>query len=144
MAATNEEHHGTSSESVINLWQTRTWRLLHTLHKHQAFALSPDSKTLFAGDDDNFESLELWDTRSGKLRHRLMGYRTNITLSPNGRLMAGRTRDGKIGIWDARSGHRLRLISAREVNDSYYFSPDSKLLASAVIIYKPLATPIRK
>jgi WD40 repeat protein len=83
-----------------------------------------------------------WDVKTGKEVHKFGGLRAplrSLAYSPDGKLVAGASRDGKICIWDAKTGkERLHIVahpgqSAAPFGTSpcLAFSPDSKTLASA-------------
>ena len=95
-------------------------------------AFSPDGSLLATASADG--SAILWDSRSGKVVHRLIGYSGRVqsaAFSPDGSLLATASFDGSAILWDSRSGqvvHRLKGHSGWV--QSAAFSPDGSLLAT--------------
>lgn len=130
----------------IQLWDTTTGKLLHTLTGHkrsmQSIAFSADSKTLVSGDA--YEAIRLWDTTTGKLQSTLnwrCGTPTYaLGFSPNGRFFASGHRD-RVKLWDNTAGgkqqegyaigsyqHTLELHGHKDYVYKLVFSPDGKTL----------------
>ena len=84
----------------IQLWDATTGKQLPTLTGHtrwiKSIAFSADSKTLVSGDE--YETIRLWDTATGKLQSTLKWRRGSgtytVEFSPNGRFLASGHRDG--------------------------------------------------
>jgi WD40 repeat protein len=83
-----------------------------------------------------------WDVKTGKQVRRFGGLRDKIrslAYSPDGRLVAAASRDGRIILWDARTGKdRLHIMAHPANTDAPFissphlvFSPDGQTLASA-------------
>jgi WD40 repeat protein len=75
----------------------------------------------------------VYDVASGRLLHVLPQLGINdVEFSPDGSLLATGSHVGTIGLWDPRTGRRVRLLSERAQNvKDLAFSPDGTLLAGA-------------
>src|SRR5262249_11186522 len=67
-------------------------------------------------------------------RHTLQaGHRSRgIAFSPDGQRLASGGRDGKLRIWEVRSGRLIRSLGGRPGNGILAFSPDNRFLARAL------------
>jgi WD40 repeat protein len=83
-----------------------------------------------------------WDVTTGKEVRRFGGLRDtlrSLAVSPDGKLVAAASKDGKVCIWDAESGkERLYIVAHPGHSDAAFsssphlaFAPDGKTLASA-------------
>jgi WD40 repeat protein len=91
----------------------------------------------------NYQDVDLWDIRTGKLVHALLDHRGSVSqlaLSRDDRLLAaGCTREtddneyvSEAWLWDVKTGTRKRVISLGNLySRSVAFSPDGRLLAVA-------------
>ena len=103
----------------IFLWDLRTGELrlrLEGAHASVAsLAFSADGKLLLSGGWDN--SIKVWDAASGGLLHRLevrpgwvsqdsdqLGWVDKAIFAADGRQIVGAARDGRIRLWDTRTG----------------------------------------
>ena len=130
----------------IQLWDTATGKLSHTLTGHtrwvKSIAFSADSERLVSSD--GYETIRLWDTATGKLKSVLNwkhGTSTHtLAFSPNGRFIASGHYDG-VKLWDNTAGrqqqrsdaigdyqHTLALHGHKDYVSELVFSPDSKTL----------------
>jgi WD40 repeat protein len=104
-----------------------------------AVRLSPDGKRLVAGGGELNEPspirrLSVWDVRTGKLAWADKASReiTSVSISPDGRIVAGASGTNKVALWDMRTGRLERLLTCRgESVSTVAFSPDGRLLACA-------------
>ncbi|HVK14811.1 MAG TPA: protein kinase, partial [Gemmataceae bacterium] len=102
-----------------------------------AVAFSPDGTRLATPAEDR--ELRVWDTGTGKSAVRLEtgpgGWRHawEPAYSPDGKVLAAAAtgKDGRIHLWDATTGDRLRTIDpARGLTGAAAYSPDGKSLAA--------------
>ena len=79
--------------------------------------------------------MRLWDTANGKLRAILTGHTRGIgtiAFSPDSRLLASASHNGKVCLWDVSSGHhQATLIGHTGRVSSVAFTPDGQTLATA-------------
>ena len=130
----------------IQLWDTATGKLSHTLTGHTqritSIAFSADSKTLMSGDHS--KAIRLWNTATGKLQSTLNWkpgtFIHALKFSPKGRFLASGHRDG-VKLWDNISSrkdqqtdvignyqHTLELHGHKDYVYKLAFSPDEKTL----------------
>jgi WD40 repeat protein len=122
----------------VNLWDTASGQLRHTIAVSSTVALSPQGD-LLAGV--YFNSVQLWDVQSGQQLHVLEGQTgsiDNAVFSPDGRILAIGTRDRTVQLWDTAIG-QLRHVLTNNNGYSPAFSPDGRQLAvgggSMVLFY---------
>jgi WD40 repeat protein len=75
----------------------------------RSVAYTPDGRGLATGSND--QTVRLWDTRTGELRHALQGAMRWVDLtqfSPDGRTLISTSLDGAIHLWDAEN-HALQM-----------------------------------
>ena len=99
-----------------------------------AAAISPDASTLSIGSQDG--SVSFVDAATGRLRRALGGQHSaavaSAVYSPSGRTVMSVGDDGKVIVWDPRSGRRLVALPgpAGHVQDAQV-SPDGSTLYTA-------------
>ena len=106
---------------VIQLWDTKTDTLLHTLIGHDPSILgngrvsdmefSPDNKMLASGGHDG--KVRLWGVETGEQLQVLTGhphYVFSVAFSPNGRILVSGGKKGQLRLWDPKSGTLLQTI----------------------------------
>ena len=94
-------------------------------------ALSPDGGRLALA---SAKALQVWNRSTGKIAWQLESQEpfNDFAFSPDGRLLAGSSFRGWIGLWDAATGvERGTLAGHRGPIMRIQFSPDGKRLASA-------------
>jgi RNA polymerase sigma factor (sigma-70 family) len=122
------------SDNAVRLWQLpdgkeiRRFGGLRPVLLGSAVALTPDGKTLAAGDNGQ---IFLWETATGKEKRRLTFLAYSLAFSPDGKVLAVGGREGPIGLWDAATGKELHRLRGHpgQVN-SLAFSSDGKRLLS--------------
>jgi WD40 repeat protein len=156
-------------QGTVRWWEVATRKLVHEIDlksgaENLTLAFSPDNKTLACAGGWNeggippgitlnlqrrvtitgkrgFFVLQ-WDVASSKEIHRFGGLTDNIkslAFSPDGKILAAASRDGRIALWEAATGRELLYIMAHPnhtdaaftCSPSLAFSPDGKTLASA-------------
>jgi WD40 repeat protein/class 3 adenylate cyclase len=97
---------------------------------------SPDGRRLVTpGCCRPGSPIEVWDARSGKreLSVAVGGYAAGLAFSPDGRLLAAGTNNGKVVLLDPHDGERVGppIEVGKDVIDPVSFSPDGRLLAAS-------------
>jgi WD40 repeat protein len=122
-----------SGGSQVFLWDPATGRELGQFqairyaHGSRGFALSPNGELLFVAS-------VIYDTRTGKEHRKLdadLGEIFHAAFSPDGKLVATATRDGRLGIWETATGKLLHgLVPHGGPTWAVAFSSDGKTLFS--------------
>ena len=110
-----------SGYQTLKVWDALNGKLLHEW-KIDSGLLSPDATRLATLSGDGRTSwVEIWDARSGTRQQTLEfalsnaddadnGALTAVDWSPNGKQIAAAQRGGKLTLWNAQSGARVRTI----------------------------------
>ena len=89
--------------------------------------------TLAAAEGDR-KSVRLWDSETGRLRHKLDGFTGSVwslSFSGDEKMLAIGDRKGVISLFDTQSGQRLKTLNGHQLPVSCLaFSPNGKSLAS--------------
>ncbi len=125
-----------SDDHSIRIWDTGSWKLIHTLEKHtgsiQCLAFHPDGCLLASGSNDR--SIRIWGTDSWKLLNTFEAHKDIVcclAFSPNGKMLASGSADKSIRIWIVESGKLLDTIEKHSESVlCLRYSFDGKLLAS--------------
>ena len=123
-----------SCVGVVKLWDTETWREIHTLPGGWYVQFSPDGRLLASSGFD----LLIWDTaalsRETSPVARTLGPKgsfTRMAFNPDSRSIAVVTRDNLVKILDVESGREiLSLLQGRDQAWAVAYSPDGRYLAS--------------
>jgi len=121
----------------IRLWNVAQGQLLKNLsipntnnnQGIEAIAFSQDGQTIahvMRGENQ----ILVWDVETWEVRHTLEKHTEvvkAIAISPDGKILASSSEDGKINLWDVGSGKLLRSIKGY---GAMVFSPDSQQLVS--------------
>lgn len=98
------------------------------------FDISPDSQRIAAVSEET-DQVGLWDARSGKQLHALVGHAggvSAIAFASDGKRIASGGVDGTARVWDATSGEEvLKLEAHQQYVHGVSFSPDGKWLATS-------------
>jgi len=119
------------SQGGILLVDAKTGNIVHLLDGEVTgvcVTFSPDGKLLASSSMEN--STIIWDMASGKQIRSFTGYRSSLSFSPDGKILAILL-DGGIALVDMRSGQRLLFVKSSDILLSRIaFSPDGKRFAS--------------
>jgi WD40 repeat protein len=128
------------ADGTIRLVDAVTGKELRRVRGVWPLFFSPDGKVLGAGGQsdaaEGAATVRLWDAVTGEpLPHRLNGQQfglDHLALSPDGRLLAVLSSDGKVCLWEVASGKVLRVLEKEEGPFAVApaFSPDGRLLAT--------------
>ncbi|MGD1702435.1 WD40 repeat domain-containing protein, partial [Dapis sp. BLCC M229] len=121
----------------IRLWNVAQGQLLKNLsipsknnnQRIEAIAFSQDGQTI-AHAIRGENNILVWDVETWEVRHTLEKHSQAIkaiAISPDGKILASSSEDGKINLWDISSGKLLRSIKGY---GAIVFSPDSQQLVS--------------
>lgn len=130
--------------SQIIVWDTHTWQEKYRLsmgepspyyadEKNFNLAFTPSGDTLIAAGDSG--NVMYWNMRTGTLDLSFNAHGRwdiyDLTLSPNGGLLATGTGDRELRIWNVHNSELVRAIGRHKgYIVALDFSPDGKLLAS--------------
>jgi WD40 repeat protein len=126
---------GGDEENAVKIWDAKTGELLKTL-KHDgmvcSLAWTSDKKKLIAG---SYGLIRIFNTATWKQIAILEGHTnwvTNISLSPNNRLLASASLDSTARLWNLKTNLPIGLPLQHEgVSWSATLSPDGKVLVTA-------------
>ncbi len=123
----------TVSVDAINIWDTRTGRLLHTLSGHQAginsVAISPDNSFIVTEFYDN--TAKIWNARTGDLLHTLSGHTgwiSSVAISPDNTFIVTGSFDRTTKIWNTQDGRILHTLASEAAINSVAISPNNSFI----------------
>jgi WD40 repeat protein len=116
----------------IHLWDVASGKELRQIAEDQVggrVAFTPDGKTLAsAGVVD--KAIRLWDVTTGKeLRHCAGDPTDYFAFSPDGRILAGTTKNKTIRLWEVATSKELRQLDNQDQVYSLGWTADGKTLA---------------
>ncbi len=139
------------SESTSLLWDTTGNNEPIILRKltrqqnayHPFFAFSPNGKMLASGGTDSTNTVQLWDTDTGKLLTTLTGHTsgiTGLTFSPDGSTLVSASGDGKVMFWNTETNKPLPIHISEHTYTQRGMAiiKDSNILAS--VAYNGITT----
>lgn len=120
------------AETVLEIRSAADGRVLRATEispETKGFAVSPDGTLVFSGnllmDASDLHVVARLDAQD---LHNL----GNGAVSPNNQLLLTGDRDGRVRLWDARSGRQLRELSAHQgMVNNVCFGPQGRRIASA-------------
>ncbi len=136
----------TGNDNAIKIWDMQRGNLLATWHGHydnvHHLEFSPNGEILASASRDG--SVKLWDVidrfnlplrdRNSTPRHSLNAHNGEVhslAFSPNQRFLITAGADGKVHLWDWKTGQYLRgLVSSSSEIWSVAISPDGETLAT--------------
>ncbi|KAG9391856.1 Protein kinase domain [Carpediemonas membranifera] len=138
----------TRNEKLILASSSKLWVIHHVMGAREvqeplviatnnecarSIALSPNDTTVAIGYHD--KALKIWDIRSGRLEHTLVGHGKEIScvvFSNDGSLLASGSRDCDIRVWDCNTWVCLSTLRGHtKAVFAVGFSPDDSTLASS-------------
>lgn len=129
-------------DGTIILWDTESWRPIQKIKLQnwiKSLAFSPDGKKLVVGSavvasgNQIGGEINVWDLAAKKSITLMKSPEIvwSVSVSPNGKLIVGTSRGGKIRIWDAQTEKLKEIFDGHDkIVFEAIFSPDGALLAS--------------
>jgi WD40 repeat protein len=133
---------GDSRDPNVKLWDVTTWKVIREFRQPQINIFNsgiafrpPDGKLLAFASTAGSRVVDVWDTDTGQLVHRLRGHTWNVrdvAFDPSGQFLASAGGDSTVRIWDVRTGEELVKLQPKHDGNatSVAFSPDGRYLAS--------------
>jgi WD40 repeat protein len=119
------------AESVINVWDVSSGRLVRQLEGHQRWVAAlqfwPDGKTLASASGDR--TIRIWDVTSGKLLKTLRGHRLEVwrlALFPDQTMLASGGKAGELCLWDTAVNKEEPWFAFPAAIVTWRFAEDSR------------------
>ncbi len=115
-----------------HVWDIASGAEVRTYPEHSVRAYSADQRVVVALGPG--KRIDVLDSESAKPIHTFTVdsfFEQSLSLSPDGRLLAGVAGEKKIAIWDVTTGQTLRTLTARSGIRVIQFDRDGVALASA-------------
>ncbi len=126
------------SEDGVKLCEVRSGKLLHALIGDSVLSMisfAPQGGLLARGDFDG--SVQLWETRGGRLLRTLEGHSSfidGVAFSSDGRLLASKSKDQTIRLWSCETWETVAIIPVSTPSNVWTpglaFHPTLPLLAA--------------
>ncbi|RAH86846.1 WD40 repeat-like protein [Aspergillus japonicus CBS 114.51] len=123
-----------TSASKISLWNLNNGSTYEIDHGHpdrpEALAFSPNSRLLVSGYRN---ILKLWDLSIDQIQHASRPrYHVArwIVPSPNGELLASGSEEGRVRLWNPRTGECTAILGRHKHMCTLYFSPCGNRIAT--------------
>ncbi len=124
-----------SWDRTIRIWNPKTGKCIRVFTGHLSevndLIFSPDNKTLYSTGWDL--SIRKWDIRNNKKATiGIINQRYEVmSISPDGKTIAGGMANGEIEVWDLATGHCEKFKAHDNTIYDLIFSPDGASLLSA-------------
>jgi len=130
-----------SWDKKVKIWEVDNGQCIRTLKGHRGtvedISFSPDG-TQIASCDYWDGKIIIWDALNGNILHIMasdsLGFHS-LSFSPDGNYIVSGNADGKLQIWDVKTGECLKTIKAHggfpSFINSVEFSPDGRYFLSA-------------
>ena len=123
-----------SYENVVTIWETGSWRELHTMTGIVA-RYSLDGRLLATGGEDG--EVAIWDVATGAMVRsfeRHSKWVNDVLFSPDGRLLISASKDDTFIVWDVESGEKVfsgsSVTSGFNAVDYVGFNANGSLIVS--------------
>jgi len=133
-----------SDDNTVCLWSLPDGEHIRTLDKSRLLDISPDGKILATGGTEQRDiSVRLWSLPDGEhiitlgssrttLRESRTGWVYDLSISPNGSILATTCRDHTIHLWSLPDGEHIRTLEGHaDAADCLSISPDGKILVTS-------------
>ena len=129
---------GRLSDETVKLWSIPTGENIATFtdtELSESVAFSPDGTLLAAGSGNNRPGkITLWDIATQTIIATFRGDMSGVlslAFSPHGTTLASGSYDGKVKVWDVRTGQDTTLAEHAGAVVSVVYSPDGTTIISA-------------
>ena len=124
-----------ASEQETRIWDVKTGALLHTHDGVWNILFSPDGSFLIGSIFAQKREIRIWDAKTGAHLRSLdlpdNNLNSNISLSPDGQLLAVWGPSEGVQLWDVNTGIHLHTLTEQHYRtglSSVLFSPDGRML----------------